>query len=225
MQGGPYVISCLRDIDIINDDKFNERCATLKFLFNQRPGLLESRNHLKLTPVHYACSLLFHNGKQMDFLRFLIKHKADVNAKGIHDLTPLHIGVCSWYLHTNFVALMKTLIPHGANPDDRTEDGFTMLHLAARLLPPLVFHSVVEYLASIGKTKSFTTRDFAGGTALHKAVSKLQPELLQETLDIFKKHGVDFNAVDNEGVSVLLMAKESGYSSIFLDTLRKLGAK
>ncbi|ODN03147.1 Ankyrin repeat domain-containing protein 49 [Orchesella cincta] len=218
-----YVIDCIKDIDTVNTNTFEERCATLRFLLSQQPQLIEARNEYQFTPLHYACAIEFRNGRQLEFIRCLIAHNADLNARGVYGLTPLHIAVCSWKAHSNVFEVICTLIKHGADPDAVTEHGSTLLHIAAHQLPSMVFHELVEFLVSIGRTKSFNAKDSDGWTVLHHTVSERHFQPRVETLEIFKAHGFDFNAITNKGISIALTAFSSGCSKNFLKILRQFG--
>ncbi|KAI4519021.1 ankyrin, partial [Schizophyllum commune Loenen D] len=104
---------------------------------------IDSRTNSGSTPLHYAAQ-----GRHLDVVRELINRGADVHARRIKDGSiPLHLAVAEPSLRadargseratpSHFVALEKLrevirmLIEHGADPNTRDNQGFTLLHTA-----------------------------------------------------------------------------------------------
>ncbi|CAL8133201.1 unnamed protein product [Orchesella dallaii] len=214
---------CIEDIHTVDEDTFEQKRMMLEFLFAKDPLLIQSENNIKHTPLHIATDRVFSNGKQIDFIKMLLDAKACVNAKDEHGRTPLHLAVKD-KVSENVNDILQILVDHGADPDAQDIINETFLHNAAKFVPPPAFHKIVNYLVSIEKTRSFHTPDKNGWTVLHHAASNMNGHPLDETLQLFKTHGVDFNALSNDGNSVMFRAIEFRRSEAFLRTLNQLGA-
>jgi len=95
-----------------------------------------------------------------------VARKGTVNVVDKIQLTPLHCAVSSTAL-----AVVRTLLQHGANPDTTDRDGLAPLHYAAAVThPPLFSHSgVVDLLIAHGA--NVNVRDSQCRTPLHLAAA------------------------------------------------------
>jgi len=83
-----------------------------------------------------------------------------------------------------------------------------LLHCATFYATPELFHELVVHEVSIGKEESLKSRDKWGSSVLHNAVLWFEP--LHATIELFKAHGVELNAKDAVGDTVLFNAVKAG---------------
>ncbi|CAL8147730.1 unnamed protein product [Orchesella dallaii] len=219
------VLDCIRNINNIDTEKFNEKCRIIQLLSSKCPNLLEFKDNYKRTPLHNAMGMEFSNGKQIEFINTLLQANAFVNAADSNGRTPLHMLVyCN--VSENVIEITRLLIAHGAdiNVKENNNYGMTFLHLAAMHVPPHIFHEIILYLVSIQREKSFVIPANDGCTVLHFAMGNIKGVPLESTLQLLKIHGVNFNALTNNGDSVMSKAIVGGRSESFLNTLILLGA-
>ncbi len=125
----------------------------------------------------------------------LLGEGADVNAKGPHDGTPLHLAALKDNLET--VAL---LLASGAKVNTKDSRGSTPLHDAA--LAPHA-EKCAELLLDAGA--DVNAKDNRGNTPLHGAVL----ENRVETVDLLLTRGADMHAENENGVSPLKLPYNS----------------
>ncbi|CAL8133171.1 unnamed protein product [Orchesella dallaii] len=184
---------CIEDIHTVDVEKFEQKHMILELLFTKHPLLIQSKNTAERTPLHIATDLVFSNGKQIEFIKMLLAANACVNAEDESDRTPLHLAVRG-FVSENVSDIIQILIEHGAEPDAQDIIDYTFLHYAIQDVPPREFHEIVKHLVSIERTKSFHTHGDVIDTVLHNSGRYLKGDLLDETLQLFKTHGVNFNA-------------------------------
>ncbi|CAL8070086.1 unnamed protein product [Orchesella dallaii] len=97
-----------------------------------------------------------------------------------------------------------------------------LLHCATFYATPELFHELVLHEVSIGKEESLQSRDKWGSSVLHNAVLWFEP--LPATLHVFKENGVNMNAKDVLGNTVLFNAIKAGANQQFLTMLIDYGA-
>lgn len=125
----------------------------LESMLAERPELLEARNDLGKTPLHYAVTFA-----QEASMRYLIEQGADVSAADGTGLTPLHVAAI-----VDVRGAARLLVRSGASIDARDSFGDTPLHSAA-------MHGslrVLEYLLDVGA--SVESRNNDGRTPLELA--------------------------------------------------------
>jgi ankyrin repeat protein len=96
--------------------------AKVQTMLAASPGLINAREpYLQLAALHGACY-----GGQMEMVKFLIAHGAQVDAKSQGGSTPLVEAVAQ-----NNVQISQYLVDHGADVNSKDEDGKTPLFWAA----------------------------------------------------------------------------------------------
>ena len=106
------------------------------------------------------------------------------------------------------VAIMRTLVAAGADPNAQTDQGTTPLMVAAGLgwignfsqNAPESFMAAVEYCLELGNDINAVDED--GFTALHGAASRGDSEIVQWLVD----HGARVDIVNEDGNSAADMA-------------------
>ena len=89
-------------------------------LLEKNPALLEERDATNCTPLHYAAQFA-----RINVVKWLIKHKANINAMAYDDFTPMHL--------TKDGEIARLLIHAGANLKLKDTWGRTPLQRAALL--------------------------------------------------------------------------------------------
>lgn len=128
----------------------------VKRLLNKSPRLVNYHNSQTMTALHWAC-----NYRQPEAVRLLLKAGADVGAKNIYGMTPLH--------ETADHVIAKMLIQAGADVNARDDSGWTPLHRAcsATRYQKEISPEIIKVLLSAGADPKATTQD--GYTALYYA--------------------------------------------------------
>ena len=94
--------------------------GTLGLLLTTHPDVINNRDRWNRTLQHYCIQ---HNHPQS--LEIILHHGADVNAKNVDGLTPLHVAAC--YNHPQS---LEMLLHHGADVHAKDNKGHTLLSLA-----------------------------------------------------------------------------------------------
>jgi len=103
-----------------------------------------------LTPLHSAA---FHG--QVDVVRFLLDHSADVNSQTDHGWTALHyLGVTLGFIQgpnvpQKLANVAQLLLEHGADINARNHRGWTPLHVAAFHANVTVARMLLEHGAKV----------------------------------------------------------------------------
>jgi ankyrin repeat protein/uncharacterized protein YegL len=138
--------------------------VTVKQLLQIDPNLVRARN-FDYTPLHYA--IINFN---VEIIKYLIEHGADVNAETSDDFTPpLHLAI-----EYNFnVKIIKYLVEQGANINAETNNGYTPLHWAACNNSNV---EVLQYLISQGV--NVNAENYHGKTPLDVADTEEKKQIL-----------------------------------------------
>lgn len=92
-------------------------------------GNVKETFHCKfLFSIALLSFLLIHPPGNVDMIKLLLKHNANVNAKTIDGLTPLMIAAWSTISHTIKSQIVQILMDHGADINDVENEGRTALH-------------------------------------------------------------------------------------------------
>ena len=172
-----------------------------------------------------------HNVLHASFVKLLLEHGADIDAKNRQGHTPLYAACASGRLEA-----AEELIAHGADVKEVTSDA-TWMHLTARVMneyafvycrppPPPSRFRLPTLLLSHGANVDAASDD--GTTLLHQAVQHLDVDFLR----YLAEHGADIHATTKEGGTILHllcfscnMARTANYAPIIavLDYIIDLG--
>ncbi len=152
-------------------------------------GLPEGTTHMAegWTPLHEAMTVLlpgtdFEAHSNIDVVKFLVDHGADVNATDTWGCTPL--------FYAQFLDIAELLVARGTDLDIKnTEDGGTVLHDAASTGDLEAVKLFVSHGADID------ARNFEGETPLHKAALFRDPAIV----DYLVSEGADLSARSKRG--------------------------
>lgn len=105
-----------------------EACA---MLLRCEPSLIKAVNKGKNTALHLAAS-----AAHLQVVKLLLDHRADIDARGIEQYTPLHYACRDSATPRRgriapHLAVVKLLVERGSNPDLRTRDGALPRDLAS----------------------------------------------------------------------------------------------
>lgn len=193
---------------------------------------IEAVTHSRRTPLHLAAQ-----GQDAACVMRLIANHAKVSAPAQNNITPLH-GACE-------ADVVRALVSAGAYVNERTKDGFTPLHLAARYGRISAVMGLLSYpetainattnigstplqLASLnGRAEILTLllehkadvnfrQSCDDATALHVAKN-------QATAMVLLQAGADIKAVRKDGMTPLHRAVVEGRENV-VDELLKSGA-
>ena len=117
----------------------------------------------------------------------MVENKAELNAKNICGLTPIHIAASE-----GKVEFVKFLIEHGATMDDRNEEGKSPFDLANK-------NGHLKVTAYLAKIRSCEIR---GESALHRSSLKGNFRCMKFLIE----HGANLDIKDKDGMSPLHVA-------------------
>jgi ankyrin repeat protein len=145
-------------------------------------------DNLGNTPLHFATF-----SGRLDVVKILLRHGANINAKNVLGLTPLHVAAAD-------CELVETLLHHGADPYSRDDFGNTPLHLIIRRLldgDSCVAESFIAYGSDIANIQNNN-----GDTPLHVALDFRSEEVALMLIDYMK----DVNIKNSRGQTPLHLA-------------------
>ena len=166
---------------------------------------VNATNKHNITPLMHACE----NG-DVDAINILLNAGANPNIADIDGYTSLHNaveGLCS-------TETLKAIIDHGADVNASNKANETALLIACRK------RNIDAMKVLLHSEANPNIADVKGDTLLH---SVIQNHLSNETLQSIIDHGVDVNAINNDGESALLLACKTG-QKISLSLLLRSGA-
>jgi len=164
-------------------------------LLEANPALIEDRDATNCTPLHYAAQFA-----RTNIVRWLLKHKADVNAIAYDGFTPLYL--------TSDGGIARMLLSAGANPKLRDNWGRTPLQHAAQL----GHTNVCEAILSSGFPLDLTSALFLGRRDDAKKIIRRKPAEVKdvpEDMDLWGNTsplGIAAGNGDREIVELLLKA-------------------
>lgn len=108
------------------------RAAIVEILLAAGADPDAAQNHRRSTPLHYAADgfitgPVWDGKRQVDTIRVLLDHGADIHRPDMNGATPLHRAV-----RTRCAAAVKYLLEAGADPKSRNRTGNTPFHLAVQ---------------------------------------------------------------------------------------------
>ncbi|KXS20428.1 ankyrin [Gonapodya prolifera JEL478] len=121
----------------------------VQYLIESGHSNASDRDEQNVTALHWAAI-----NNHLRISQYLIDNKAEVDAKG-GDLvaTPLH-----WATRSGYMQMVTLLIQNGANPNERDNQGYNAMHLAAHgghsmlLLYLVAYGMEVDTLDTMGRT-------------------------------------------------------------------------
>jgi ankyrin repeat protein len=179
----------------IHDAAKTGNLSLVRALLEKNPALVEAKDDLARTPLHWAC-----RGVHLEVVRLLVERGADVNARDANGVTPLH-SVSS----RGDVGAAGILLDRGASFEARMSDLSTPLHLAAANGRSEVVSLLVERGAPLD------VQDGKEDTPLHAAAHEAHWDiigLLVGRIRAGQRAGLD--APDFDGCTVLHLAGEAG---------------
>ncbi|XP_064077569.1 ankyrin-3-like [Macrobrachium nipponense] len=159
----------------------------------QHPGT----NNYSNSDVHVYAS----EGNTDKCLQLLAKSNTDINLKGKHAMTPLHLAS-----QKGHEQLVKELLNLGANRYAKDLDGLIPLHHAAR---QGYLTSVEKFLAgNPSESKQLSVKCLMGRTPLMEAAESGSQEICKILI------GSVIDETDNDGNTALHLAVKRGYSQV-----------
>jgi len=154
-----------------------------------------------LTPLHWAVWY-----RRVGTTQYLCKRGADVNVKGCKlDETPMHYVVRGWHPSefNGGVFFFDLLLKSGADVNAESKTHGTPVQYAVNIMN----ENYIEYLCERGCSTGANSR---GDTLLMTLVSKREPSVKLHIAGLLcDTYHVDANAVNADGVSAIVMARES----------------
>uniref|UniRef100_A0A1Y1NLE7 Uncharacterized protein n=1 Tax=Photinus pyralis TaxID=7054 RepID=A0A1Y1NLE7_PHOPY len=179
----------------------NDQPEIAKLLLNGCNVMVNSRNTLTDTPLHFAVR----NGN-LEIVDMLLDRHAEINAKNVDGTTPLHIAVENG--HEN---LVKLLLERGADVNIEDRYGRSVLYVAAANKHCIIVRRILEFCPDV--------RSKSNRTALHVAVRErcclIVEYLLEYGFYIERENVNDYELLD--------AAVTEGYLGI-VEQLLKYGA-
>lgn len=146
---------------------------------------VDARDEREETPLFYAAA-----GEDIDVVRALANHGADISAKGFDGSTALHAA--------KGVAVVDMLVEAGADIEARTVEGSTPLIAAASAANQGSFEAL---RALVGHGADLNAKDARGSTALHWAAASVgdAPSAV-DVVDFLLRSGADESLTDGKGI-------------------------
>ena len=158
------------------------------------PDTINSLNHHGEAPIHIAAKRGYSN-----VICILIKNRVDIDRLTLQRETPLHLAVRG---HLDCVRL---LLDAGCAVDLPDLHGNLPIHIACRFENPDRLDIVKALITQ--NLSSTTARDGQAFTPLHHlAVRQFDGDIYGEFLAVFIDAGADLDAVDDQGITPVLVA-------------------
>ncbi len=170
--------------------------SKIKELIEGNPQLLNLKDEIGRTPLHWACR----GGGHEKAAEYLINEGADVNIRDNNNVVTLHSVAINGLKH-----IAALLIKKDADINVQSRSGYTPLHYAAHYGQLEIAHLLVENGADVN------IRNRYGRTPLiHAAREGGNAEIA----DLLISHGADVNVKDNEGWTPLDFAVLRGHKEV-----------
>lgn len=176
----------------IHNAAYTKDFKTVKEIVKKNPKAVNECDSLGRTPLHYAAWDI-----NYEIVKYLIKHKADVNAIDSEGYTAIH--KCFYWDSAMVVLLLK----NGAKITLDSPHGQSLLHMTAFTKMEIYSHpfrvtdEMLEKLYScLNDVKAKNKR---GQTPLHFAAYRGDLEVVKKLLE----HGADINAPDEDNYTPL----------------------
>jgi ankyrin repeat protein len=185
----------------------------------------------------------------IDIIRIILNHGADVDTQDDGGSTPLHLVISSAPFWDKEQAV-GVLLEHGANINLRNHEGQTALHEAIRCSSIITMHLILKHSPDVNaldnnsstplhlaisdvhfwdveeavgllleRGANINLRNGQGQTALHKASLRCHTDII----GIILNHGADVDAQDNDGSTPLhLTISQGSMSSEPLEVIKLL---
>ena len=158
-------------------------------------ALVENGAEIDSQLLHLAAKSIW---KQAEIVKYLVEKGVNVNGRDKHGNTPLHYAA-KVNLNGNGYASTKILVDNGADVNIPNKVGRTPLHNVTEIsLHSKKRNRIAIFLLENGAHPNVV--DNKGDTPLYLAGIFLSEELLRS----FLKHGVDVNAINSEGRTILM---------------------
>ncbi|KAI9509210.1 ankyrin repeat-containing domain protein [Russula earlei] len=158
----------------------------IEHLIVKNPEHVHARGGRLVTPLVAAL-----RDEDFKIAELLYRHDANVDVRGVHNLTPLHVA-CRGY-----VDVVLWLLNHGADVNAQTFDGWVALFFAASHGQLEICRILQAHHADIG------SRNAWGEIPLHIAASPANGQNQLEIMQLLLDQGADANARDNDGCTPL----------------------
>jgi ankyrin repeat protein len=142
----------------------------LEQILNQEPSLINLKDSLQNTPLHFAVSMYTEDG--LKSVKLLLSRGADLNAKNKDESTPLHLVLVDDReigLNSYTIEITKLLISHKADLNARDKDGFTPIYMLLNGYTSEFTLQLIQLLIDNGA--KLNVRDDRNWTPLDDAVS------------------------------------------------------
>lgn len=143
---------------------------------------IDQPNHRGRTALHALCAVfkLSSSSEEEDGLDYLLGVCKSVNSSDCHGVQPLHLAATISESH------VLKLLSAGADMFKVTNEGMSVLHIAARTRQPNIVALFCSRLIALGaevRTAFVNQQTTKGETALHYACRSGRPETVQELLE------------------------------------------
>ena len=171
-----------KGVGAIHNTIMHQDIGELKLLLSSQPETANEKDRYGNYPIHLSVKYL-----NLEILKLLLDHHADVNVRNKEGFTALHLGAGS----KEATAL---LIAHGADVNAKADDrySYTVLHMA------VASRDSLSLLIAHGADVNAKANN--GLTVLHRVVDS------KDTMALLIAHGADVNARDQWGDTPLHLA-------------------
>ncbi|XP_034933811.1 ankyrin repeat and protein kinase domain-containing protein 1-like [Chelonus insularis] len=175
-----------------------------KLLEEKRIENINSVDLHENTALHVACQV-----EDLDTVKLLLEHNADVNAKNNQGQTPLYmvLGVNCFYHGSVNLKIIKTLLEHNADPNNVDNNGKTPMAIACESDDLTVVKILLEHDVDMNWT------DLQGRTLLHLTTILYASHIFEYLLS----QGADINCKCDFGKTVLDYLRDMVFADGFIN--------